>query len=158
MELGEIAAARETIAPLLENGSPSLEAQLLEATVLRYEGNTQEAAQAVQRILDGQPSLVPAIYLRGLISFDMGRLEVARDDFLKVIQLEPRRVEAHYNLAQTYQRLGDKSQAAEALLLAKKLGDDAAELRTLKYRISQGTTDAAILQRSRELSRKAQAR
>ncbi len=158
MELGEISGARETITTLLDHGSPTTEVRLLEATVLRYEGNTQEAVQAVQRILDEQPSLVPAIYLRGLIFFDMGRLEVARDDFLRVIQLEPRRGEAHYNLAQTYQRLGETEHAREALLLAKKLGDDAAGLRAIKYRISQGAKDAATLQRFRELSREAQGR
>ncbi len=158
MELGEIAGARETITPLLDHGSPSTEVRLLEATVLRFEGNTQEAVQVVQRILDGQPDLVPAIYLRGLIAFDIGRLDIARDDFLKVIQLDPHRSEAHYNLAQTYQRRGDTAQAAEALLLAKKQSDDAAELGTLKYRMSHGATDAATHQRFRELSREAQGR
>lgn len=156
LEIGEFALAREAIMPLLKEVQVSHEARLLDATILRYEGGFRDAVKAVQRILDEQPNLVPALYLRGVIAFDMARLDEARDDFLGVIQLEPRNCEAHYHLAQTYLRLGDAAVAEEVLLRAKELGEDAAELRKLRFRISHGTADVNDFQRFQELTRKSQ--
>jgi Tfp pilus assembly protein PilF len=153
LDQGDIAAARETILPLLSQSASSTDALLLEATVLRFEGRTAEAIETVQLIFERHANLVPAIYLRGLLYFDDGRFEAARDDLVKVTQLDPRRGEAHYKLAQTYQRLGNTAEMEAELMISQKITDDVAELGVLKYRISQGAKDETTLQRFRQLSR-----
>jgi tetratricopeptide (TPR) repeat protein len=153
IEAGDIAGTREVIAPLLKVAQPETDALLLEVAALRFEGRSEDAFQIVARILKTNPKLSQALYLRGLLYFDNGQFEAARDDLVQVTRLDPNHKEAHYKLSQTWQRLGDAARAAEELAISRKLTEAARELGRLKYQISRGAKDDATLERYRELTR-----
>ena len=150
---GDIAGGRAAIQPLLDEPQPSTDALLLEASVLRYEGRTGDALQAVTRLLAENPKLDRAIFLRGLLFFDDGQFEAARDDLVMVTELDPNHKEAHYKLAQIHQRLGNAEQAEVELAISRNLTAASQELRRLEFRISRGAKDDATLRRYRELTR-----
>ena len=80
------------------------EVDLLSARILSVNGKDEEAracllqarALALQ-ILTDSPDNVNTIKLRGEISFDLGQLESALEDFTSVIELTPWRRSLYYN-------------------------------------------------------------
>lgn len=74
-------------------------------------GMLQDAAQAYQKALDLNPSLVPVYVDLGNVEHQMQRYPEAIAAFKKVIELSPGLALAHYNLANEYYTLGQMAEA-----------------------------------------------
>jgi tetratricopeptide (TPR) repeat protein len=65
----------------------------------------QQFAQAgdfLDRLLAIEPENVPALLARGAVSFNLGKLDEAETTWTKVVVIDPKNVEAHYDLGFLY--------------------------------------------------------
>ena len=117
LDQGETEKARAAVDALLRArpGQPDL--RIVEAAVCIDEGEPEAALEArtgAERSAD--PALL--FHLRAVASFELVRLETARDDALRAVAVRPDLAEAHDLLARVYEHLGEtekaRSHAAEA--------------------------------------------
>jgi chemotaxis protein methyltransferase WspC len=98
--------------PAVVEKSTAAAPTLAKARQLADRGELTAALAAVETLLaSGEPNL-QLLELLGSLQLALGRLEVARDSFRRVIYLDPNHAEALLHLSLISQRLGDKDQAA----------------------------------------------
>jgi tetratricopeptide (TPR) repeat protein len=107
----------EKAASLLENAKRRIASDyLLEyyyGLALDRLGQKEEAAHAMEHAL-ALNSAIPDIHFElGRVYFDLNRIDAARAEFQKVIQMNPRHAKAYFQLSRIYSRLGDSQLAHE---------------------------------------------
>jgi tetratricopeptide (TPR) repeat protein len=107
----------EKAASLLENARRRIASDyLLEyyyGLALDRLGRKEAAAHAMEHALTLN-STIPDIHFElGRVYFDLNRIDSARVEFQKVIQMNPRHAKAYFQLSRIYSRLGDAQKAHE---------------------------------------------
>ncbi len=112
LDQGEIERARESVDALLRArpGHPDL--RIVDAAVRLDEG---EPERALESLRGAERSADPALFfhLRALAQFELVRLELARDDALRAVAVNPDLAEAHDLLARVYEHLGEAESARQ---------------------------------------------
>jgi 2-polyprenyl-3-methyl-5-hydroxy-6-metoxy-1,4-benzoquinol methylase/tetratricopeptide (TPR) repeat protein len=93
-----------------------------EASRARHEGRSAKAEELCRRILSRDPAHSPSLNLLGLINQDLGRHRQAVKMFLKAIDVDDINAACHYNIASSYQFLGQRHAAAAHFKKAIALG------------------------------------
>jgi len=75
--------------------------------------NPMQGILAIREIADKDPDNMYAQMMLGLGGIQSGQYEKAIERFLTVVQKQPNNIEAMLDLAQTYERVGDKVNAAK---------------------------------------------
>ncbi|MFP4599451.1 MAG: tetratricopeptide repeat protein [Persicimonas sp.] len=119
MHLGEMLQARsrfgaakvqyEKALRLVERTHPVLQTRL--AQCLLEDGKSEEALDALESVRQTYPGYVQAWIEMGKASLALGDYEAARDHLSEAARINPFDPEIHQNLAKTYDKLGDKTQA-----------------------------------------------
>jgi Flp pilus assembly protein TadD len=84
------------------------------ASVLLAEGKDREALARLDRVVADHPGYVPALINRGVALARLGRLEEARSQYLRALQLDPENPDASYNLERLREREGGKRSSGES--------------------------------------------
>ncbi|MFC4995199.1 tetratricopeptide repeat protein [Rubritalea tangerina] len=87
-----------------------------------YQENSDLAAKSIDKAIDLKPDYKEAFLYRGIIEGNQGRHNKALDLFESAVELDPEYAAAHYNIAQTYNFLGDSKKAKEAYNNALRAG------------------------------------
>lgn len=93
-----------------------------EASRARHEGRPAKSEELCRRILSRDPAHPPSLNLLGLINQDSGRHRQAVKMFLKAIDVDDLNAASHYNVASSYQFLGQGGSAAAHFKKAIALG------------------------------------
>ncbi|HET6883873.1 MAG TPA: tetratricopeptide repeat protein [Pirellulales bacterium] len=121
----------------LELCEPGSDALTIRAYANAHLGRTDEALRDCLQAVDMKPKQVKALLLEAKIRFERREHKAALACLEKVVAAEPARVEAWYQLAAVWQRLGRKDEAAEA-------GRKAAELTQLEERFANLRDKASL--------------
>ena len=70
------------------------------------EGRARDAFEVAEIMLQNNPELGSAWYLRGVAQFRLGRIEAALEDYRRAQQLDPRGVWVHVAVAEAYMQSG----------------------------------------------------
>jgi tetratricopeptide (TPR) repeat protein len=100
--------------PQRSDASADPETTLNLALARRRAGARDEAEQLYRQVLDAHPGDARALYLCGLLNFEMGRMEEAERLLLKLAEVRPDDPEAHIALADLARSLGRQDQAIGA--------------------------------------------
>jgi len=90
-------------------------------------GNLGEAEGIYRQILDVNPDHPVALHLLGVIAYQSGNNDVARDLIAKAVALQPDYAEAHNNLSNVHRELGQLEDAVACCRKAIALNPDYAE-------------------------------
>jgi tetratricopeptide (TPR) repeat protein len=96
----------------------SREAALARARRLLADGDATQARELVQAMLAERPDDADALGLAGALELLAGRVERAQALLTRALDLEPRNVEAHLELAELYRRAHSFEDAQDELALA----------------------------------------
>ncbi|MFZ5587791.1 MAG: tetratricopeptide repeat protein [Thermodesulfobacteriota bacterium] len=94
------------------------QATLFEANVLAGTGQSQAAAELLQRLIKEHPKAARAFLSLGLIALDARRVDEAVNRFEHALNLEPELAEAHYRLGNLQLAKGDLVKAESELKAA----------------------------------------
>ncbi len=111
-ETGDFAAARVQLDLVLQSPSANERDEVRQVTLLRWEDKPEEALAAAEKVLARQPGNVAARLYRGLLQLDRGDTQSARDDLVRVLDVQPANDVAHFKLAEAYLRLDKPDLAA----------------------------------------------
>ena len=89
--------------------------------IYQAQGKPDLAIAEFQRVLELSPQDLEAHGKLGFLLASTARLKEALTHFQKVVALSPSDASAHYNLGIAYEKLGDKTKAAQELAVACKL-------------------------------------
>jgi Tfp pilus assembly protein PilF len=98
---------------------------------MNYRQSYDQAARNFEKVIALRPGHVDSFMGLAKAEFRLGQFEHAEQTLRRVIELDPRRGEAHYLLAQVYQKSGRDADAAREFSLASQLK---AEKRQREYR------------------------
>jgi tetratricopeptide (TPR) repeat protein len=123
-------------------------AAILEALAKGYHVNFRSllALEAANRLLDLNPDHAPGLILRGTIQARMRRLDAAKEDLLRAVDLAPASAAAHAALAGLLNRLGYTREAIYHYQLAERSRPADAATR---LGLARALTDAAELAEAR---------
>ena len=76
-----------------------------EAIEFHKKGNLEKVNNILLDILKKKPKDFDALYLNGIIAFQMGNFDVSVDTLKKAILINPKNFEAHKNLALIYKKI-----------------------------------------------------
>ncbi len=125
---GRTGEALALVRPLLQRkDAVDAEAAGLAAACLGSEGKYLEAARVDQMLCDAEPSNPQGWSSLGYDLLNAGDLEGALAAYARVVELEPTRASAHYNLARIAARMGNKPKAIEHFVKAVELQGDYVE-------------------------------
>jgi 2-polyprenyl-3-methyl-5-hydroxy-6-metoxy-1,4-benzoquinol methylase len=99
-----------------------LAALMAEASQAHRDGRPAKAEELCQRVLSSDPDYPPGLNLLGLIKQTSGHHRQAVRMFLKAIAVDAQNAACHYNLASSYQLLGQRDAAAAHFKKAIALG------------------------------------
>lgn len=85
------------------------------ATTVHAHGDVSERIHRLDHAIEDHPNDTALWIERGRLHLDDGHAARARDDFLSALQADPKRVEAHYYLAQAQLTLGDADAALRSV-------------------------------------------
>jgi predicted Zn-dependent protease len=139
----DAAGARGEFDQLATDGSAD-DLALIEAYVLRLEGRFEEALQRVDVELRRRPKNSEAQFLRGTLLFDLERYAESAQSLAETVRERPAFKEAHYKLAQAYQRLGKTKQAEVHFDRSTRLTRLAEEHLELEQRVRSEENAAAF--------------
>lgn len=112
IKLGDGAAARQALEPLLSNASiPHPWVVPLWAKVLRLEGKSDEALEYLQRSLPADHGNASAYQLLGMLEFDVGRYDAAFEHLKMATQLDPYSDVTQFKLSECARLMGDVAAA-----------------------------------------------
>ena len=95
---------------------------MAEASRAHHRGLSAKAEELCRRILSRDPAHPPSLNLLGLVNQASGRHRQAVKMFLKAIDADEPNAACHYNVASSYQLLGQGNAAAEHFKRAIALG------------------------------------
>jgi tetratricopeptide (TPR) repeat protein len=114
-DTGEREASLATINAVLKLDARMVAARHLKADLLLEGNEWQQAVTILEDLLDKNPRDARALYQLGRAQLGMEKLEEATKSLQQACELFPSYGAAHYALAGTYRRLGDKHQASNHL-------------------------------------------
>jgi tetratricopeptide (TPR) repeat protein len=117
-----------------------------EALELHQAGRHAEAAALYQRALEVDPNEPTALYLFGLLNFEMGQAQTALELLRKVVGIRPDHVQARLTLANLLHWRGDYADAAEQFRAVIEADPDnlAAQVGLAKALRDDGAFDASL--------------
>ena len=136
------AAAAEQFDVVLTRDSNHLDAVLGLATCRIEEGRPGEAAMLLDRVLDHDPALARALFLRGKTAMQLEAPAQAVGWFREAVRVAPSDPEAVYQLAQAYRAVGAEAEATAATRRADQLHADVKKLDDLIRQIARAPDDA----------------
>ena len=113
MELGEFDQAQAVLDVLLKDDPGFIAALRLAAMIACLRGRNEITIELMDRVLLAQSDDVEALIVRGGACNATGDFSGAEVNLRHALSLNPRRHDAHFNLAMTFWETGDHSQAAE---------------------------------------------
>jgi len=111
LRLGERSKADKWISQCHARSTNDWELQLMQARLLRLQGNRDAAMKAVDALLASSPNHTEANLLRGSLSLEAGLAADAAVRLQRVIDNNPYSKEGHYKLALALRQLGQPAQA-----------------------------------------------
>jgi type IV pilus biogenesis/stability protein PilW len=94
----------------------------------------QKAGEAIQEALKRDPDFPYAIYIQGLLYINSQNDEAAIKEFLRVLDVLPHYVDAHWELANAYIRTGERDKAIQHFkTVAEKAKDPEIREEALEY-------------------------
>lgn len=115
---GEMAAARQAYAPLLQRPAPPPELLNNAAHVLLALGDTAGAARAAEAALAARPGVAHLLGTAGWVAFHEGRRELALQRLSQARQRDPGNADTRYFLAHVLASSGRSAEAREELQAA----------------------------------------
>lgn len=104
-------------------GSMDYDVNFYLATAYDKAGKPAEAEKVYDAILALEPDKTQALYLRGQVRLEQGNAEKAKEDFDKVVKLEPQNYDMLINIYEALDQSGAKQQGQEYLKKALTDGD-----------------------------------
>ncbi len=109
------------------------EAILAEAVELADQGRSNEAIERLNRVIELQPKLANAFYLRGRENFRAGKIQASVADFEKLVKLVPRRASSLWELGIAYYYAGQYAKGARQFELYQTYHDNDVENAVWRY-------------------------
>ena len=119
-------AAMESLNKALALAPGDARAVFYRASILRQQGNMEEAEALFQSVLKKYPRMRDAHRELGYTYYQQHKYVEAREQYELVQTIDPDDLSAHYNLMLIYRRLGQKDKAAEQAALFSDRKDDPA--------------------------------
>jgi len=95
-------------------------------------GDYKNAGEAVKEALTRAPDFPFAVYIHGLLNVVSGDDESAIEDFKKVLSMIPDYMEAHWEIANAYLRVGRKDKALEHFRIISEKSEDSKMVKEAK--------------------------
>lgn len=89
LKMGDVAAAEEDAAHLLEHVAENEDVLLLKARIEKKKGDNESAVIYYGKVIDTNPFSIPAHEERGVTKLEMGDKEGAVEDMKKVLEMTP---------------------------------------------------------------------
>ncbi len=99
-----------------------------EAVESHKKGNLVNAKNILLEILKNKPNDFDALYLSGIIAFQIGETNSSIETICKAISINPNNLEAHRNLAIIYKKIGKLNEAINSFDNAIKIDPNNAEI------------------------------
>lgn len=97
---------------------PKLELDLAQAMDHHRAGRLSQAESLYRRVLAANSRHPKALYSLGLLALQTQRNAVAAELLSRAVEVEPDNIACHFNLGESYRRLGRRREAANSLLQA----------------------------------------
>ena len=99
-----------------------------EALEFHKKGDFKKANNILTSILKNEPNDFDALYLNGIIDFQMGKHEISIKKINKAIEINPNNFEVHKNLALIYKKIGKINESINSFDRAIKINPNKAEI------------------------------
>ncbi|MDA1016728.1 MAG: tetratricopeptide repeat protein [Planctomycetota bacterium] len=156
LDSGDAAAARGELEWIDQRTDWNPSFGLRNARLLRLEGEFQAGLTEVKRILDVEAGSHVALFMRGVLRFDLQEFTAAAEDFEAVLRMTPNNKEAHFKLAQAYQQLGQTSQSDLHFQRSRQLGQWAVRLQEVRRELANEPHNTDLLEEAQLLQRRLQ--
>jgi tetratricopeptide (TPR) repeat protein len=113
--------SRRAYARALDADPAHFDARLNLGRLIHESGDVAGAEAHYRRALDRRPDDPTALYNLGVALEDRSRPRDARTAYLKAIAADPRYADAHFNLSNLFERLGDFQSALKHLQIYRRL-------------------------------------
>jgi len=124
LAIGELDEARVQLASISESDRESVELATAEAKLLHLEGDLAAARTLIdQVVLRCESDCWDALFLRGVIHFDLANYDLCITDLQKVIAIKPNHKEAHYKLGRALLSVGQNDLARQHLDISRQMTD-----------------------------------
>jgi tetratricopeptide (TPR) repeat protein len=134
---GETDAAKPFIAKAMQVNPQLGRIYFFKALAQKTDGDYEGALQTLEKVSGMYPRDRVVLNQIGRIEFLQRRYADAVKALLRVVEIDPEDVQAHYNLMLSYRGLGDRTQAArEQKLFERFKADESAQAITAKVRMS----------------------
>lgn len=152
IKAGEIKEARREL-EILKSKAPQLAAEepLLEARLLRLEGESQQALAIAKRVVEDNPQNGDAQLLRGQILFADSRYEQAAAALARAAEAKPLSHEVHYLLGNAYRRLGNSEKSKHHFDVHQRLSAVKQQIFRLERAAGRNPTDVKTRRKLVEL-------
>jgi tetratricopeptide (TPR) repeat protein len=135
LQEGNLAAAEEVLRRALAVNPKLAKTHFFLGTVLKNDGRYDEAARHLRIAADLYPRDRVVLNQLGRVFFLQRRFTEAITEFMKVLQIDPEDLQAHYNLMLCYQGTGNHTLAArERTLYERFKADESSQAITGPYR------------------------
>jgi hypothetical protein len=151
VDQGDAPAARQELAPLIENERLSPRVKLHQAAILRLEGHPADALQTLNEVLAVTGERPTAVQLRALIHLDLGMLAEAAEDFQKAVADDPYDLSAHFKLAEIYRKLGQLDRARKHQEISLQIRDKRQRINRLREIVNHRQGNRRIYEQLAEL-------
>lgn len=154
LDQGKLKEARHQIDTYLSEFARTNRVSLAEAYLLRLEGQPEKGLKLITPLCEmNHPKRIKALYLRGLLQFDLKQHEKAIKDWKVVIENEPWHKEAHSKLASSYRTLDQIELAEVHARTAEDLTQKSLRLLDLTHQLSQDPGNHKLRQEVIRLNR-----
>ncbi len=141
IDFGQPAEARSILDPLLSlSTGRSLEVVQMEARLLRLEGKSQEALNALKSVVLENHEKEHLHKLTGILEFDLGHYDRAWSSLMQADRLNPYSDSTQFKLAECARLMGDKQAERQHRDKYAQLHAIQQELSSLKTRLEQSET------------------
>jgi len=124
LSIGELDDARILLASISDADRRSVELAAAEAKLLHLEGDLVAARTLIdQVVLRCESDCWDALFLRGMIHFDLANYDLCITDLQKVIAINPNHKEAHYKLGRALLSVGQNDLARQHLDISRQMTD-----------------------------------
>lgn len=139
IDLGELETARNSLSDWQQQLQTSPEYHLLQAQLLRQEGETDAAWQSVERYLTELPDDLHARTLRAMLAVDRGEAALAETEFKTILARAPQNKTVHYQLALLLERQQRREEAARHFDENRRLTELSVRIIELQAEISEAS-------------------
>jgi len=135
LQEGNVDGAEQVLRRALEVNSDLAKTHFFLGVVLKTNGRYDEALERLRKASSLYPKDRVVLNQLGRVLFLQRQFAAARDEFVKVLAIDPEDLQAHYNLMLCYQGLGDAAAVArERTLYDRFKADESSQAITGPYR------------------------